>query len=52
MSKSNAIEIIALLWLIACLLTDSTWLQWGFGLLAVENMIESAVWAVRERRNS
>lgn len=48
MSKSNATEIIAVLYLIAGLLVDS-WFQWVLFGLALENTIESMVYAFKAK---
>jgi hypothetical protein len=49
MTKSNQTEIIAILWLIAGLLTP-IWLHWVWYGLAVENILESVGWAIHERK--
>jgi hypothetical protein len=51
MSKSNSIEILAVLYLIAGLLTHN-WFHWVLYGLAIENTIESMVWAVKERNGN
>ena len=50
MSKSNATEIIAILWLIASTQVTGVW-HWVFLVLGVENIIESIVFAFLHRDN-
>jgi hypothetical protein len=47
--KSNLIEVIALLYLIAGLLVHN-WFHWVLFAMAAENVIESAVWAYKEHK--
>lgn len=51
MSKSNAMEIIAILYLIAGLLAHN-WFHWLLFGLAVENTFESVYYAWRDRAQS
>jgi uncharacterized membrane protein len=46
-TKSNIVEIIALLWLIAAQLTDG-WLGVAFAAMAVENTAESIYYSFKE----
>lgn len=49
MSKTNSVEIIAILYLIAGLLVHN-WLHWILFGLAIENVLESMWWATKERK--
>jgi hypothetical protein len=49
MNKSNAIEIIALLYLIAGLLVHN-WFHWVLFALAIENVIESMYYSYKEHK--
>jgi len=50
MRKSNSVEIIAILWLIAGLLTHD-WFRGLFFVMAIENMIESVAWSYKEHKS-
>ena len=49
MTKSNVVEIIAILWLIAALNCRGVW-HWAFITIAIENTIESMVWSYKEHQ--
>lgn len=52
MSKSNAVEIISVLYIIAALLADGfhqpRWVTWSFVFFALENLVESVYHAYKE----
>lgn len=50
MSKSNATEIIAILWLIASTQVTGVW-HWVLLVLGIENIIESVVFAFLHRES-
>lgn len=49
MNKTNSVEIIAILYLIAGLLCHN-WFHWVLFFMAVENTIESMVYAFKDGR--
>jgi len=51
MSRSNATEIIAILWLIAALLCTGFW-HWLFVALAVENTLESMYKSLKDHERT
>lgn len=51
MSKSNSTEIIAILWLIAAILSTG-WLAVAFAVMFVENTIESIYYSYKSHKSA